>query len=216
MKIYNRYSAVSYARNYGHTPNKYFHNYGGDGGDCTNFVSQALWAGGWPMYLSSGFGRSGRLPDWAARMREGAYDDKEHWYNRYGSPAWVGAPDFKRLLKVSGRGSISDRFSMQIGDVAQIVDIDGTVDGDGADHTMLITWTAAPSSSGGIGGANLWLTYHSRNKVDVPLADVEATLDRSVPGKPDQQLVFWKISDIILSPEEQGLMPYGPDYDEVS
>jgi hypothetical protein len=205
MKPYNRASAASYARKYVTKPNKHFHYYWKNG-DCTNFVSQALWAGGFPMFVSGFMG----APTWAAKMREDALDETEGWhFNHDVSPAWASAVDFKHFLKLSGRGRISNRFLVQMGDVVQIVNADGTDDGDGAHHTMLVTATAPPSSTGGLGGANIWLTYHSRNKVDIPLAEVEQTLE------PQQQLLFWKISDTIRSPSEMGpsTYSYGDEYD---
>lgn len=56
---YNREAAAAYAQKYacnGQSPgacrNRHYHYY--KGGDCTNFVSQALLAGGMPMDLSGG------------------------------------------------------------------------------------------------------------------------------------------------------------------
>jgi len=49
---YNRQSAAGYATRYAINPNKqykYFEFVNGNGGDCTNFVSQCLKAGGAPM-----------------------------------------------------------------------------------------------------------------------------------------------------------------------
>ncbi|MBU3114352.1 amidase domain-containing protein [Clostridium lacusfryxellense] len=52
LNKYNRRSAVNYAVKYAVDPNenyKYFKFINGNGGDCTNFVSQCLKAGGAPM-----------------------------------------------------------------------------------------------------------------------------------------------------------------------
>lgn len=52
---YSREKAVNYAINYAVMPNlafKYFILYGDNGGDCTNFTSQCLNAGGAPMIFS--------------------------------------------------------------------------------------------------------------------------------------------------------------------
>lgn len=58
MKVeYNRKLAISYALKYALEPNKYYKFYkfdNGYGGDCTNFVSQCLRAGGAPMDYNSG------------------------------------------------------------------------------------------------------------------------------------------------------------------
>lgn len=52
---YSRIKAVNYALSYAKSPNplyKYFPSQGDNGGDCTNFVSQCLKAGGAPMVSS--------------------------------------------------------------------------------------------------------------------------------------------------------------------
>lgn len=48
---YNRLAAVRYARRHWNNPNPAFANMdaAGSGGDCANFVSQCMLAGGWPM-----------------------------------------------------------------------------------------------------------------------------------------------------------------------
>lgn len=43
---YNQSGAVSYAHQYAYNYNPAYPNFNGQGGDCTNFVSQALYAGG--------------------------------------------------------------------------------------------------------------------------------------------------------------------------
>lgn len=45
---YYRDDAVNYANDYAESPNSDYHNYIDEGGDCTNFVSQCLYAGGIP------------------------------------------------------------------------------------------------------------------------------------------------------------------------
>lgn len=67
--VYNRTAAVQYALRHWNNPNPDFANMDtrGGGGDCTNFTSQALLAGGWPMdYRGMGF-------------------DREWWYRRIGT-----------------------------------------------------------------------------------------------------------------------------------
>jgi hypothetical protein len=52
MNNYNREAAVNYAIKYALEPNKeykYFKLVDDNGGDCTNFISQCLYAGGAPM-----------------------------------------------------------------------------------------------------------------------------------------------------------------------
>lgn len=66
---YNRRAAVRYALRHWNDPNPQFGNFDmvGAGGDCSNFTSQCLLAGGWPM-----------------DYRRNAYD-AEWWYRRIGN-----------------------------------------------------------------------------------------------------------------------------------
>lgn len=50
--FFNRTNAQNYIYNYTITPNPAYYDYTGYGGDCTNFVSQVLYAGGMPMTAS--------------------------------------------------------------------------------------------------------------------------------------------------------------------
>ena len=52
---YNREWAANYAITYGPNPHSAYKYFGGDGGDCTNFVSQCLYAGTMPMLPSDAF-----------------------------------------------------------------------------------------------------------------------------------------------------------------
>ena len=49
IKPYNRDRAVEYARRWAFERNPLFENFAGIGGDCTNFVSQSVLAGGCVM-----------------------------------------------------------------------------------------------------------------------------------------------------------------------
>lgn len=71
MKEYNRQAAVEYARRWALGKNPKYYHFGGIGGDCTNFISQCLLAGGAVMnynryggwfYISS----SNRSPSWTS------------------------------------------------------------------------------------------------------------------------------------------------------
>lgn len=52
MKEYNRSKAVEYAEKWALSANPKFYHFGGIGGDCTNFISQCLLAGGGKMNYS--------------------------------------------------------------------------------------------------------------------------------------------------------------------
>lgn len=84
---YDRDAAADYVYDYTVTPNSDYFNYAGLGGDCTNFASQVLYAGGMAMtqavsnpsntddwyYYSDGVGL-GRTPSWT-----GAHEFRQYW-----------------------------------------------------------------------------------------------------------------------------------------
>ena len=52
MQKYNRQKAIEYAQKWALSSNPDFYHFGGIGGDCTNFISQCLLAGGAKMNFS--------------------------------------------------------------------------------------------------------------------------------------------------------------------
>ena len=105
MKIYERLSAVQYARKYALSPNPSFYHFGGIGGDCTNFISQCLLAGGGAMQ----------------------YDKHNSWYytSSYDrSPSWTSVDALQEfLLNTASRGpkaEISSLERLEIGDLIQL------------------------------------------------------------------------------------------------
>jgi hypothetical protein len=184
---YNRVKAIRYALTYCMRCNPDFHYYW-ERGDCTNFVSQALWAGGWPMVIAGTFGDD----SWAAEPHPHASDEISGWHFKHSaSPAWAAAEPFQRFILHSGRAWISNRFQMQIGDVVQICEIDGTPAGDAPEHTMMITKWEPPGSGTAVGGVRMWLSYHSKDRMNVPIEEIE----RGLTNK--QQFVFYKTADVV-------------------
>jgi hypothetical protein len=78
---YNRSAAVSYALRHVFNPNPEFANMdtSGGGGDCTNFVSQCLLAGGWRMdYRATGYDTEW----WYRKLSTQPYDgDQRDWWS---------------------------------------------------------------------------------------------------------------------------------------
>ena len=58
---YNPSAAISYARTYCYNYNRNYNNYKGQGGDCANFVSQCLKAGGFSFDGCAGKDSKGML-----------------------------------------------------------------------------------------------------------------------------------------------------------
>ena len=102
---YRRDNAVAYARRWALSRNPLFENYSGIGGDCTNFVSQSIYAGGCTMNYTPDFG----------------------WYyisptNR--APAWTGVEFLYNFLTSNtgdGPFGIAEELTeLQIGDIIQL------------------------------------------------------------------------------------------------
>ena len=105
MKEYNRESAVAYARRWALGANPRYYHFAGIGGDCTNFVSQCLYAGGAVMNYNKYYG----------------------WYyisalNR--SPSWTSVQYLNRfLLRENGAGIIGEIApieNLEEGDIIQL------------------------------------------------------------------------------------------------
>ncbi len=69
-KEYNRANALAYARRWALDRNPLFFSFNGLGGDCTNFVSQCIFAGGCVMNYTPSYGwyyisSSDRTPSWS-------------------------------------------------------------------------------------------------------------------------------------------------------
>jgi len=122
MGSYNRQKAVYYACRYALMYNSnWFDDRGsaGGGGDCTNFISQCLYAGGWEM-VSGAMGMS-----WWADV--GTKDRSRR------SPSWGGAGAFQTFLWGGLRAKECEQNEVQLGDLIQ------EVRNDTAMHTMIIT-----------------------------------------------------------------------------
>ncbi|RLV10034.1 hypothetical protein CTZ27_01970 [Streptomyces griseocarneus] len=120
---------------------KYWKNYNpayrshplGTGGDCTNFVSQALKAGGWKHAP----GKAGDYTKW--------------WYGSdTESDSWTGVNEWSWFAQNTKRVKpLKYAYQMEVGDVLQ-----ADFDRDGSkDHTMLVTYRDALGTP--------YLTYHS-------------------------------------------------------
>ena len=59
---YDRDKAVEYAKKHCDHYNSHYHNYATEGGDCANFVSQCLKAGGLDLSKCSGHDSKGSIP----------------------------------------------------------------------------------------------------------------------------------------------------------
>jgi len=118
VKPYLRERAVEYARKYAFSQNPIFGNFRGIGGNCTNFVSQSIYAAGCVMNYTPTFG----------------------WYYislEDRSPSWTGVEYFYDFMTENegvgpfGRDATLDE--LEIGDVIQLGQND-----QGFYHTLLV------------------------------------------------------------------------------
>jgi hypothetical protein len=106
-KNYNRISAVEYAKHWALARNPSYFDFSGYGGDCTNFISQCLYAGSSVMNYTPTFG----------------------WYyiSSYDrAPSWTGVNflyDFLvNNIGVSVYATITNSSNIELGDVIQLGD----------------------------------------------------------------------------------------------
>ncbi|MGW1613797.1 amidase domain-containing protein [Streptomyces sp. NPDC002285] len=139
---------ATYAKQYWSNYNPAYPNFNGQGagGDCTNFVSQSLKAGGWKHV-------PGYVYDYTKWF--GNADIQSHSFIGVNEWSWF-AQNSKRTT------SLANVYQMDVGDVLQLdFDKDGS-----KDHTMIVT-----SRSRGVP----YLTYHSTNTYSRSVASIIAS-----------------------------------------
>jgi hypothetical protein len=139
---------AAYAKRHWSNYNPAYPDFGGQGagGDCTNFVSQSLKAGGWKHL-------SGYVYDYTKWF--GNADIQSHSFVGVNEWSWF-AQNSKRTT------SLTNVYQLDVGDVLQVdFDADGS-----KDHTMIVT-----SRSRGVP----YLTYHSVNTNSRSVASVIAS-----------------------------------------
>lgn len=151
---YNNDRAVRYALTYGLNPNPEFKFIPGrddGGGDCTNFMSQCLKAGGAPF----SFGAS----PWWYRMN-GISQKDDRW-----SVSWTVAHSLYWTLKTRGKSRLSglkatevmDMQQLALGDLIQYEDKNGVIY-----HSAMVT-----AFTNDKGMRVPLITQHSRNAVNI-------------------------------------------------
>jgi hypothetical protein len=174
MGFYNRTAAIRYATTWALNYNPFWvsdASINGGGGDCTNFISQSLFAGGWSMI--DGPKRDYRA--WYGQMLDADRDDRS-W-------TWAGADPFSKFLNSSGRARRCTFNELTLGDLIQ----EKVAGRDHVSHTMLVTKVTGQGAR-----RTVFLTYHSTNHLNTSYQDVT-----NRAGK-DASFVFWKLMDMYL------------------
>lgn len=147
-----KYAAMAtYAEKYWKNYNTAYRSFSNAGGDCTNFVSQSLYAGGWKHATTS------------------TEDYGTWWYGTSGqSDSWVGVNEWSWFTQTAKRTTpLANAYQMDLGDVLQM-----DFDKDGAkDHTMITSYR----STGGVP----YLTYHDTNTYRRSLSSIISSYPNS-------------------------------------
>lgn len=141
MPTFNHTAAIAYARQWAAGRNPEYPDAGGSV-DCTNFISQCLVAGGWPM-----------IPGYK-KIRDFWWCDQQDLTKKNWSSSWAAAPDMAAFFWLSSRaellwvtqGILPSVKSLQAGDVLMYGERDEVTS---AEHACLVTWvnTQDPKNS---------------------------------------------------------------------
>lgn len=142
MKIYDydRTKAVFYAEEWALMRNKKFYNFNNVGGDCTNFISQCIYAGANVMNYTP-------IVGW--------------FYNSVNdrTPSWTGVNElYNFLINNKGIGPFGQQVQKQqadIGDIIQLGNLDNLYY-----HSLIISK---------INGTNIYVCAHSNDALNKPL-----------------------------------------------
>ena len=153
---YVREAALAYAARWALSRNPLFYNFTEVGGDCTNFVSQAVLAGSCVMNMTPTFGWYYR----SVEERAPAFTGVQPFWDFF-----TGAPDFAEAN--GGVGPFGREVTAEEvlpGDVVQLGNAAGTYY-----HTLLITR---------IREREILVAAHSNDAYDRPLSSYQAALRR--------------------------------------
>ena len=160
---YRRELAVAYAAKYAFSQNPLFGNFAGIGGNCTNFVSQCIYAGSCKMNYTKTFG----------------------WYYislDERSPSWTGVEFFYNFITTNSGvgpfGRVVGKDEVEIGDAVQLAKADGDFY-----HTLLVV---------GFDGEEILIAAQTNDAFGKPLSEYEYDMARfikidgvRVDGSPD-------------------------------
>ena len=184
VKPYLRENAVQYARKFAFAQNPYFASFAGIGGNCTNFVSQCIFAGSCQMNYLPTFG----------------------WYYislDQRSPSWTGVEFFYNFITSNqgigpyGREATLDE--LEIGDVIQL-----GRDGVGYYHTLIVV---------GFEGQDTLIAAQTDDALDRPLSSYTNDYARYIKIEgvriemADDYSCFEKVYNVDPIPREPSVVP---------
>jgi Domain of unknown function (DUF4157)/Putative amidase domain len=199
VQLFSGSSAASYAKTWAIRTNPKYGRFPRD--DCTNFVSQAMDAGGWIQIAGSNrcdlrktdsvwwfkFGACFSWPKAFLMPLLGPVVGPVYSFPViHASHTWAGAHNFFKFLKASGRGTLATTISdLEPGDVLQRDHGDGTMH-----HSMVVT-EKGKDVVGGKSIPQLWLSYHTSDTLNRKFWGPGEILDETPPG---WKYYPWKIT----------------------
>lgn len=148
---YERERAVMYARRYAFSQNPLFGNFRGIGGNCTNFVSQCVYAGACRMNYTPTFGW------YYISMNERA-------------PAWTGVEYFYNfIISNTGVGPFGKEVPSDLCEIGDVVQLGR--EGDGFYHTLIIV---------GFDGEEILVGAQTDDALDRPLSSYDYDFARFI------------------------------------
>ncbi|MBI4908184.1 MAG: amidase domain-containing protein [Acidobacteria bacterium] len=182
--VYDRAKAVEYALYWAIRRNADFPDYSGagGGGDCTNFVSQCMLAGGWTMNPQVPNLKRHHYTTASSTSRHGS---QNWWCDGYSSAVnWAVADAFAKYLVNSGRGTVVTRNALARGDIAGVKGPDGRFL-----HLLLVTHVIARNTPTAEGHrTNVYVASHSRDYLLKDLHGIEMSYGN---------LEYWKVATLI-------------------
>jgi hypothetical protein len=177
LQCFSGSDAASYAKTWALKTNPEYQRFGDD---CTNFVSQAMKAGGWTY----NYGK-----DRCDERKE----DYVWWYKKLDWPGstctnwkgdaitashtWGGADNFRKFLQASGRATTAANISdLELGDVLQRDHGDGTMH-----HSMVVTKKDTDTVNDKL-IKQIWLSYHTNDTLDKKFWGPDGILDKTPEG----------------------------------
>jgi len=167
-----RHAAAQYAMIWALNRNSKYPDYSfenGGGGDCTNFVSQAMYAGGWPMTVQGG---KSTLSNVVRGIGWLSSDESS-------SDAWCNASAFADFIEESRRAKVCKREELDVGDL-----VTHNPYGKRINHVMIITG----KKHGPSGEIDLLFCGHTSDRLNFSLALAES--------RTNMIFRYWKVADV--------------------
>lgn len=143
---YNRVQAIEYANTWAMSRNPAYYDYSNLGGDCTNFISQCLYAGGGIMNHTRDLG----------------------WYYNHANdkaPAWTGVPYQYNFLtrKTGGPGPVGQETDVSDVKPGDLIQLAFQETGRYSHSLIIVQCGASPAIS------NILINTHTYDRQDYPL-----------------------------------------------